>query len=398
MKKKYSYHWGISALVVAMITIFTTLIVDPYGLYNIVNIDGINQQKEGTRNKIRFVKTLELPLRQPKTILLGSSRVHDGINPNHSALQEKAPVYNLAVDMNRIHESLALLNHAIENSKIERVVLGLDLFMFNSLQMQNQDFDESLTGRKIVYSDYLLPTLLSRTAIYDSYRTLKVSITQPDRNEFLRNGYRPQAFYGLKNFQASHYYTNWIFLTPKNQGTKYYNQFSVDDKVFSDFEKILILCKNNNIDIRLYINPAHAHLDGEGLIALDKWDLFEEWKRRIVRISSLHDIPVWDFSGYNSVTTEKIQSPMVFYLDSSHFTEKVGNWIVEVIFNKPSSAPSDFGVLVTPKNIEAHLAWIRTTRKNYITASKNEIEKLQSDYKIIIEGGPLDQSRLINMF
>jgi hypothetical protein len=398
MTKRYSYYWGISALAVGIITLSTTLIIDPYGLYTIINIDGINQQKEGVRSKIRFVKTLELPLRQPKTILLGTSRVHDGINPAHSALQEKAPVYNLAVDMNRIHETLALLNHAIENSKIERVILGLDLFMFNSLQRQNHDFDQTLTGRKIGYSDYLAPTLLSRTALYDSYRTLKVSIAQPERVEFLRNGYRPQAFYGLKNFQGSHYYTNWIFLTPKDQGTKYYNHLAVDDEVFLEFEKIIIICKKNNIDMRLYINPAHAHLDGEGLIALGKWHLLEEWKRRIVSISSLYNVPVWDFSGYNSVTTEKIQSPMDYYWDSSHFTEKVGNWIIDIIFNKPSSAPSDFGFLVTPNNIEAHLSSIRTARENYASKGRTVIERLQMEYKAIIDGAPLDQLRLIGMY
>jgi len=398
MTKRYTYLWVLSALALGLLTLLTTLVVDPYGLYQIVKINGLNQQKEGVRNKVRFVKTLALPIQNPRTILLGTSRVFDGIDPAQATLQEKAPVYNFAVDMNRIQETLILLKHSIANSRIERVVLGLDLFMFNSLQRRNPDFDETLTGRRIGYIDYLAPTLLSSGALFDSYRTLKDSIAQPERNEFLENGYRPQAFYRLKNYQAAHYYTNWIFLTPKDQGTEYYNRFEIDDQAFSDFEEIIKICKNNKIDLRLYINPAHSDLDGEGIRALGKWQLFEEWKRKIVHLSFNYGLQVWDFSGYNTVTTEEVRSPMEYYWDSSHFTQKVGNWMMDILFSRPNSAPADFGVLVTPSNIEAHLSSIRDARERYVSTHRTEIERLQKEYKAIIEGAPLDQTRLINMY
>jgi hypothetical protein len=116
------------------------------------------------------------------------------MNPMHPLLQEYAPVYNLGVDMNRIHETLLLLRHATENAKIKRVVVGLDLFMFNSLQTKNPDFDEHLFGRRVQISDYI-PTIFSAVAVRDAWATARGSRLQPQRREFLPNGFRPQAFY-----------------------------------------------------------------------------------------------------------------------------------------------------------------------------------------------------------
>ncbi len=329
---------------------------------------------------------------------MGSSRVHDAMNPQHHLLQEYAPVYNLGVDMNRIHETLILLRHANENSKIRRVILGLDLFMFNSMQQVSQDFDETLIGRQVRWTDYLVRPILSMTSIYDAFRTIKVSFLTPERREFLPNGYRPQAFYGLKNHSSIHYYTTWIFLTPRKQQTKYYADMSLSDEVFTDLEAIISLCANQGIDLHLYINPAHANLDGEGLRALGKWGMFEEWKRRLTTMAYHYDVPLWDFSGYNSVTTEPVSRAMKFYWDSSHFTETVSDWIIQRLFNVDETVPSDFGFRLIPQTIEAHLELIRTNREQYFRRNQPELEALQTEYKSIINGAALDSDRVKDMF
>jgi len=396
--KRIFFIWITLALLTGFTAGLTTIFVDPYGFFGLFLSDGFNQQKEGVRNKIRFVKTLELPLRQPRTVVIGSSRVHDAMNPEHPILKELGPAYNLGVDMNRIHETLLLLKHATENSTIKRVVIGLDFFMFNSLQRQSNDFDEKITGRKIAFTDYLVPAIFSATSIRDSIRTIQISKQEPLRREFLPNGYRPQAFFSLKDYPAAHYYTNWIFLTSHPQGTRYYHEHKIDDSSFVDFESILKLCREKNIQIRLYLSPAHANLDGEGIRALGKWEALEEWKRRITKISDQHNVPLWDFSGYNSVTTEKVSSPMQYYWDSSHFNEKVSDWILKRIFQSDEkSIPQDFGIQLTPRNIEEHLESIRHNRERYFSENRNEIEKLLEEYASIINGAPLDAARIQSM-
>lgn len=398
MGRRYFFIWLFSALLTALVLGSVSLLVDPYGLYGFMQRTGFNQQKEGVRSKIRFVKSLELPLRRPRTLIMGSSRVHDAMNPEHPLLQEYAPVYNLGVDMNRIHETLLLLRHATENSDIKRVVIGLDFFMFNSLVTKNPDFDESLVGRQVSVSDYLVPTVFSAVAVQDAWATIQTSRRQSQRREFLPNGFRPQAFYSLKNYPAAHYYTNWVFLTPRPQSTIYYSNIVLNDAVFADFNSLLELCEQRGIDVHLYINPAHAHLDGEGIHAVGKWELFEAWKRRIAFLAAQHRVPLWDFSGYNSVTTEKVESPMKFYWDSSHFTELVSDWIIKRMFHEDAGVPEDFGVLLTPGNIESHLESIRLDREKYVAGNKLELDSLQAEYRAIINGAALDANRIKGMY
>ncbi len=386
--------FAVSTLIIAAIINF---LADPYGLFRIVDKEGFNQQKEGVRSKIRFVKALELPLRSPATIVIGSSRVHDAINPEHPALQEFAPVYNYGVDMLRVREALYFLKHATLNSDIKRVVFGLDFFMFNSLQRTNNDFDSQLIGRSINYIDYLGTPIFSKAALLDSVKTVKGSVSQPNRREFLPNGFRPNAFWGVKNYEALHYYTNWIFLTSRVQNTKYYQNMELDPSVFDDFEEIIRFCRNKGIDLRIYISPAHANLDGEGIRALGKLEMLEYWKTRVTEIADKYDVTVWDFSGYNSVTTEIVRTPMKYYWDSSHFTELVSDLILKRLFNT-GAVPHDFGIRLTPSNINQSLAASRVNREAYYAKNFKEIQELQSDYKEIIRGAPLNLNRVKDMF
>lgn len=137
----YVIRWLLLTLILLGSVGFFNLIIDPYGLFHIVDIKGFNQQKEGVRLKIRFVKSLELPLRKPHTIIIGSSRIHDGVDPEHPLLQGYPPVYNLGIDMLRIHEALMYLKHAVVNAEIKRVIFGVDFFMFNAAEKVNPSFD-----------------------------------------------------------------------------------------------------------------------------------------------------------------------------------------------------------------------------------------------------------------
>jgi hypothetical protein len=398
MNRRYLFIWTLSALLTVFAIAIITCLVDPYGLYRIVSFNGFNQQKEGVRSKIRFVKSLEMPLRSPQTLLMGSSRVHDGLNPDYITLQKYPPVYNFAIDMSRIYETLIQLRHAIKNTRVRRVIIGLDLFMFNGFQRKNEDFDEAIYGRKLHFYDYFGPSIFSRSALSDSVKTLRQSRNQNDRNEFLPNGYRPQAFFKLKNYPAAHYYTNWIFLSPTQKGTKYYSNLKLNDQVFADFEQILSICRENNIELHLYINPAHAHLDGEGLVTLGHWEMNEEWKRHISKLATTWRIPLWDFSGYNSITTERVSNGMIYYWDSSHFKEIVGNWILDRMLGDSSRVPQDFGILVTSDNIESHLTTIRANRNSYVNSHRSEIAILHEDFRRIIGGSPIDLQKSGGMF
>jgi hypothetical protein len=394
-------RWVGTALLVIVLVGVVNAVVDPYGLFGWYDARGFNQQKEGVRNRIRHVKALELPLRKPRTVLLGSSRVHDGLDPAHPLLQDAAPVYNLAVEMCRVHEALQYLRHALVQSDVKRVVIGLDFFMFNSRERTNRTFEPALVGREVGMRDYVTTALLSRDALDDSITTVRTSRNQPDRREFLSNGFRPgnMVFYKVADYQKLHYYTNWIFLTSSPQATKYYADMALDADVFAEFGALLDLCRDRGLDCRLYINPAHATLDGEAIRAAGLAGPMEEWRRRITHIAGEHRIPLWDFGGYNSITEEPVATPMKYYWDSSHFTVGVGNWILtRVMGGSDATLPADFGVQLTDTNIDAHLQAMRDAREQYAARNPESTATLAHAFESYLHGAPLDVQRLEGTF
>jgi hypothetical protein len=402
--KKYLFRWFLCIFLALLFIGMFNFIVDPYGFFRVLTITGFNQQKEGVRNKIRYVKALELPLRNPRTLIVGSSRVHDGMNPQHPLLQEYAPVYNLGLDMCRIKEARQFIEHALLHAEIKRILIGLDFFMFNAAEkVNNNGFDTQLIGRKVNIADYFFIPLLTKDAFLDSMRTLKVSNAQPERKEFLSNGFRPGnfVFYKVKNYAKLHYYTNWIFLSSIPQSTPYYAVFSLDEEVYKDFEEMLTICKHQKIDCRIYISPAHANLDGEGIRAAGLWESMENWKLRVTKMAASYNIPLWDFSGYNSVTTEPVDTPMKNYWDSSHFTEHTSDLILKRIYsdaNSQTTIPADFGIRIFPFNIRSHLEQIRQNRDKYLRANLSSITILSKVYNKILAGAPLDEEETKDIF
>jgi hypothetical protein len=376
------------------------LIIDPYGFYRMIGISGFNQQKEGVRSSIRYVKAIEVSIRKPKTILMGSSRVHDGMNPENENLKKYSPVYNYGINMMRINEAKLYLKHAIINSDIKRVVFGLDFFMFNSLEKNNISFDSTLVGRKINFIDMFKPCLPSKYLISDIYSTIKISASQPTRNEFLANGYRPASsvFFNVIDYKKLHYYTNWVFLSNDQAETFYYAKYVQNENTFKCLEEFLKICEANNIECVLFFSPAHALLDGEGIHLRGLWDEMEIYKKKVTQIASNNKIQLWDFSGYNYITTEKLKTPMKFYWDSSHFSEYVGNLMLLQMFQPKLKNKAYFGTLLSEANIEKHLQNIREDRVYYLNTNKEDVEWINQLYSRVILNKGIPHDQTVNIF
>ena len=365
-------------------------VIDPYGFQRNFEITGLNQQKEGVRSRIRYVKAIEVALRKPRTILMGSSRTHDGMNPESVIGKKFYPVYNYGFDMARIKEIKYFLQHAIVNSEINFVILGLDYFMFNKYERLNPTFDKDLVGREISLLDKYGIPLFTKSSLVSSFETIITSIDQPGRTEFLANGFRPgqNVFYGLKDYKKLHELTNYIFLKPNPKETPYYSKMAVDEEAMRDFEDVIEICRQHGIELLMYISPAHADLDGEGLVAAGKYEQFENWKRSVVKASYARNISVIDFSGYNSITTEEVKTPMKNYWDSSHFKENVGDMILRrLTLAEPSRG---FGVVLTPSNIEEHLRKNRANQVLYREKNASHIRQLREFYEAIGRGEKIE--------
>lgn len=69
---------------------------------------------------------------------------------------------------------------------------------------------------------------------------------------------------------------------------------------------------------------------------------------------------------------------MQYYLDGTHYRKEVGDKILNrVLSYQQESGFDDFGVLITPKNIESHLVKIRATREVWAKNNPDVVELVQ---------------------
>ena len=119
--------FGSAVLLLSSVAGFNA-IVDPFGMYRLMDVEGINANKPAIYTRIRLLKAYEVRRIRPESVVLGTSRVHLGINPNYkgwAALYDHR--YNLGFDGATTKEMYYYLVHANAEETLKHVMLGLDL-------------------------------------------------------------------------------------------------------------------------------------------------------------------------------------------------------------------------------------------------------------------------------
>jgi hypothetical protein len=383
-------------LLVASVTLFNA-VVDPFGMYRIVNIVGFNRHKPDIYHRVRLLKAFEVRRIKPRAIVFGTSRSHIALSPAHKGWKA-SPVYNLAFDGATPMEMYFYLLHADAVRPLKQVVVGLDTYQLYQVQYPSHpqapvpaaarpDFDPELLYNPLAPVE--MPRFLTADLrLLASLDTLRASIDTlrkqgDDEPEwFAANGQRLGNVF-FRNFGAS-------FIT---KGPRAYfeeiDKQEVEEKKRSTansavppltyVERMIAFCRLRHIDLRFYITPAHAH-QMEIAARMDGWRSVEDGKRDLVNLLArdaaahpgLPPIPLFDFSGYSVVTTEPLpprgsRAEMRYYWDSSHFKQAIGDRILDRVLSWPNSraGADDFGVRLTPQTIEAALARTRTRQMAY---------------------------------
>jgi hypothetical protein len=376
------------------------LIVDPYGIYNLVKIEGFNNVKPPWDHQERMVKTLQLRKLRPKGIIIGSSRTNYGLDPEYVATNfDSTPVYNLSLSFISTAEIYNILKYANSLNDLNIVIIGLDFFSFNIFHPDtiSNDFLDLASITKFgdtkisSFVKEFQNTLFSSTATEKSFKAIAYKGKQT------RSPYGQKLFIDerspreLSNMAFPRYYEH-IWFPDKNRMFCLYNE-NKEGKKFEQLEKIINFSIRNNIELKLFINPVHADLL-EMLRFMDLWPLYENWKRDLVDLiaainnKKLKETPIslWDFGDYNSITTEKIPistdlgTTMKGYIDLAHYKKSVGDLILDKLLTHPNSQKitnTDFGHLINPGNIKKYLNNINGNQVQYQNENREYLEGMR---------------------
>src|SRR5437660_11533425 len=182
-----SYCWiaATTAVLLLAAVVAVNLVVDPFGMYRLVVLEGVNAYKPTVPTRVRLTKAYEVRHLRPRGIILGTSRSHVGLRPSHEGWDPAArPVYNLAFDGATTKEMYHYLRHAHAVRPLRQVVLGLDTYHATMAPATTRpDFDAHLLDSPAALA---LPSLIRADLnVLTSLDTLRASLatvqSQADR-------------------------------------------------------------------------------------------------------------------------------------------------------------------------------------------------------------------------
>ncbi len=412
MREHKIYLYSVLAVIVVVTLLASAIntIVDPYGVHRLVEIEGFNKLKPSAQTNLRLVKAHDLTRVKPDAIFMGNSRVDQGFNPHLASVRFNRNVYNAGLPGSSIYEIYRYLQHAKAAGPLDRVVLALDVFSFNtntnrvatSFSEGRLDVDAENESTPIwdierfrdlhhIYAAW--PTLMkSLTTIVDQEEGWASTRTALGYNPMIEGDYFIAKTGYWRSFEKKN--ENYVRRLRRRQ-MNFAPTKKWPDGSMVYFEKIVAFCRENDIHLDLLIHPYHAHVL-EIMRETGIWPIFQAWKRELVatlasdraRHPDKAEFALWDFSGYNTVTTESPPAPdakqeMKWYWESSHYKEIVGTAMAIRMYNldRQDLVPEDFGARLTTANIEAHMKAMDGQSADYRRRHPDEIAALEKLYR-----------------
>tara|TARA_R110002049_G_scaffold285698_2_gene466852 strand:+ start:74112 stop:75374 length:1263 start_codon:yes stop_codon:yes gene_type:complete len=399
--------WSMATCIVAILLVAgINGVVDPYLRFEWFRIERVNAYRPKAVGQVRMAKAYQIRRVEPRTVVLGNSRVDLGIDPQSKTWPANvSPVYNAGQPGGGMWANLYYLRHAAYGRKIDHVVLGVDFFDFFRDQSKSSEIDSSrndvrrlLTdaeGRsnqqrwKSLVSD-TVRSIASISAMCDSALTVAsqsdpnvadigtrgLTSGEPFRPIIWRQGQRSLVDEKNADYRRKLQVKNGDIFDRSNDRTK--DRESAD---WDYLDELIGFCDENEIRLTVFLHPYHAELL-QLIDQSDRWRFFDDWKRElVVRCErSNQAIDVWDFACVTPVTSEPIPQPedrdtiMRWYWESGHYRREAGELILACMFgdaaDRDRAESLISGKKLDPQVIEKHLSQQRTL----ISQRRNETD------------------------
>jgi hypothetical protein len=346
-------HFFIGIAILALTGATITGLIDPYSIFNSPEISGFNTHK--SPGSPRLFKPLQASARQADTVMLGSSRVQVGLNPD-----DLPNAYNFGIPGVLAAEMLIYGNHVMTDTSAKQLIIGLDFLTFNDDMYVRAGLATAVTGRYTLLRA-IPKTLFSYEALARSRKTFRLSFKK--KTVYHRaNGFFLMRPHKDKTSSEAMLGSVSDFLSPGRP----YNNKGDFHRSLGALDALIAAAVVKGIKIDLFFSPTHSSLM-EALTIAGLGPGYEAWKRGVVEISARNGAALWDFGGYTRLTTIDLSDAQQNFIDASHYRPEVGRRILSIMDGRRpvQSDVKSLGVRLTPENFDDHLRTQRLARAAY---------------------------------
>ena len=313
--------------------------------------------------------------------IVGSSRVANGMDPENPGWQGQN-VINLGCSGGFMYESSALAHYVMANQPVKLVLFGVDPGDLTSLTDTRPmgDFhasplagDEDRFNRELRY-------LIGVSTLEASAETLK-RYSKHETTQYTPKGLRAHP---KKKGQRS----QLDFIKARIQGEA---EFDLPDTGISAkevnpdkarvLEDLMRDARRRGVHFIAFIHPTNALMNARAADVNNPPVVFEAERRAVLSIATKVNgeafdgpkIDVWDFCDYHPLNCDPMpqdrESVMPHWGDLGHYSVEIGNVIQARIMGWPIPIPGaeNYGMKITPENLDAWFDHIRQGYKAYLT-------------------------------
>jgi hypothetical protein len=365
---RYLRHFAFAIVFWISLFALTTLIIDPYGISPVqILIPHVNRYKPKRVDIDRLTKPYEVWRYQPRTIFLGTSRIHQSIDPAVLDDTPYAPAYNASVPAVSLGMNISYLDQYIRLDPNLRYVF-VELFLYNFLGQGQEHPPISLTE------------MLKNTAtMFFSYDTAWDAI-----DTLWYNARVDAPCYEIKP-------GGYFYYPPGHDAKGTFDGFpagmwSIDrlehgsptlsEPSFAAVDELIETAKRNHIQLTFLMTPEHPYF-WYYIDSIDRWDLVTAWLKHLTAMA-----PILSFAQPNAWTYESVQHHMIYWNDPFHFSLAMGRGIESEIAGSPEPGlPKNFMMRLSPAEVDSYVASQRYAARSWAREHRDFVAAFEAEKK-----------------
>lgn len=345
-----------------------TLAIDPYGISPIrIAIPHVNRYKPKRLDIDRLIKPYEVWRYQPRTVFLGTSRIHQSIDPAVLDGSRYAPAYNASVPAASLGMNISYLNQYLQLDPNLRYVF-VELFLYNFLGQDQQH--RAISKIQTIKQTAVL--LFSYDTAWDALDTLWYNATVDQPCYEIKPGgffYYPPGHDARGTFDA--FPAGMWHIDRLAHGNP-----TLSDSSFAAVGELIKTAKKNHVQLAFLMTPEHPYF-WYYIDSINRWDLIRDWLARLTAMT-----PILSFGQQNDWVYEPVQHRMTYWNDPFHFSLAMGRGIENELAGSPEpGVPQDFMIRLTPAGVDSYVASQRAAVRRWAQDHPSFVAAFEAEKK-----------------